>query len=544
MKRIRDCNIWIILLCSACLAACSRDYVKLDSPEHDDLIRADIAKIQEISEKTLQENIPLSAQKEGKKSVLSLSLNQAIKIGIQNNLDARVAALELLIQEDKVTLTKLKALPGLSLSGNLVGRSNDGASSSESVLSGTQSLEPSQSTEENRKTAELRFNWDILNAALAFYDAKTISEEASITKERLHKVKLNIERDIYFAFYRALSGQQTYKQTQYLSEQGHSHIKNLEKAISEKLISQAEGAKKIAAIHDVLSKAEAIQSQLQLAEIELKSLLSLPASQEIKLLPPSIDAERQHAHYIALLQAPTEELEWEALQNRAEIREEVLRKNMSIRNTKREILTTFPGLSFIVTQNYDGNKFIEDVNWGTYTATITQSIFDVLTLGSRLIASKSEQELSDVKRLSLTLAIMAQVHISSYRMHMALKKHKRQKDKLEQARRQAYSAQKHAAQGYLSVEQALMRKLESHSAHLEEKLSASDLQDSYAAFLDTLGRRMDLHERPVMNAALESSKQIIPVLDPKPASNNASYVASYEIKKPKISYIAMGVSDE
>lgn len=162
------------------LSGCGGTSVALDSPAHEDLLRQDRM---------------VSGQGDGNRAqsqIIKLSLADAIQRGLEHNLDARVAALETLSQQDNVTLAQLRALPGVDLSGGYVGRSNPGASSSRSVITGQESLEPSQSTEQHRRVASLEASWNLLDAALALADASKADEETKIASERYNKVVQNV----------------------------------------------------------------------------------------------------------------------------------------------------------------------------------------------------------------------------------------------------------------------------------------------------------------------------------------------------------------
>jgi outer membrane protein TolC len=146
----------VLALMMPTLSGCTSAPVDLDSKEHTSLLQQD----------------RLHAEQGTGQQRISLTLEEAIERGITHNLDARVAAMEILVSQKKVTLEKLKALPSVTASATYTGRDNDGASSSRSIESGLQSLEPSQSSDRDRKLANLDINWNLLDVALAYADAK------------------------------------------------------------------------------------------------------------------------------------------------------------------------------------------------------------------------------------------------------------------------------------------------------------------------------------------------------------------------------------
>lgn len=60
----------------------------------------------------------------------------------------------------------------LALGGCAITRNNDLASSSRSVLTGRQSLEPSTSQDRRRATADLTASWNVLDFGVSYYQAQ------------------------------------------------------------------------------------------------------------------------------------------------------------------------------------------------------------------------------------------------------------------------------------------------------------------------------------------------------------------------------------
>jgi multidrug efflux system outer membrane protein len=453
----------------ALLAGCAGGTVVLDTPEHDALLVAARAAID--IEPAAGENY-------------HLSLQEALDRGVQANLDAHVAALEALVQQDRVTLEKFKALPSVRASAGYQGRSNDGGTSSRSVLTGQQSLEPSQSSQEDRRVADLKISWNVLDAVLALVDAKTASDEAVISLERQKKVIQNIERDVYSAYWRAAAHQKTRDETQRLVKEAQAQVVAINQAAKEKLISQGEAAEKVSQISERLRGLKELQNQIALSEIELKSLLSIPFKTQLIL---DENDTQYGSRYKAILAQDPENLEDRALKNRPEMREAVVKKNISSRDVRREVISTFPGAEFLLALNYDSNMFLEDKTWANTSFSLAQSVIDFLTLPSRYEKAQRRELLEDARRQALAAAILAQTHIAHHRLVMA------DRDYIDAA--QAYDVLARAGQakrqghdvGFDSGETALLASLTAQTQLLREKIAYAELQDSYSYFMNTLG---------------------------------------------------------
>ncbi len=180
--------------------------------------------------------------------------------------------------------------------------------------------------------------------------------------------------------------------------------------------------------------------------------------------------------------------EWAALQSRPEMREEILKKNMTVRDTRREVMQTFPGINLLASNEYDSNKFLVDPSWSNFSAKIAQSITGLITLPSRYEAAKTKEAVADARRQALSSAILAQVHIARTRLDALndVNASTRLSQKAASRKSQALAGKK--AQGMASGQDALLAQLESDIEKIRAGLAYAELQDAYAAMSTTLGR--------------------------------------------------------
>ncbi len=460
------CALSITLLC---LGGCVAPAVELDSNEHKAQLGAD--------RRQAEQNTGVQE--------ITLSLDEAVARGVEKNLDARVAALEVLVQQRNVTLEKLKALPSLNASTGYVGRSNDGSSSSKSIESGLQSLEPSQSTDRNRLTSALELNWNLLDVALAYSDAKRADDETRVARERHEKVIQNVQRDVYAAYWRAYAYQQTRDRTAQLVGKASVQLANLNQAVSRNLLSADMAGDQASMLNDRVRSLKELDERLNLSEIELKSMLALPLDAKLTLKSP----EARGGDYRSLLAERIETQEWEALQMRPEIREEVLQKNLTLREAKREILTTFPGLELFGSANYDTNSFLSDATWLASSAKIVQNLISIFTLPSRLKAAETKQALADARRQALVAAVVAQTNIARQRLHNQDIVFRDSLAAKESVRKKALLLERRKGSGLASGQVVLQTQLDQQVEAMRSEIARANLQDSYAAYMNTLGRR-------------------------------------------------------
>jgi multidrug efflux system outer membrane protein len=462
----------IILFSVILMNGCTSTSIDPDSPEF-------MAKIKE-DRTLLQENDQIPEK-------IQLSIHDALQIAVHENLDAHVAAIEHLASQQDIRVENIRALPSMKYSVTRHGRNNHPASSSLSVLTGQQSLEPSVSQEKFRSTRDISVNWNLIDAASALMQGKNASSRAQIAESRYTKVLQNIHRDVYAAYWNALVDDKTEANTQQLIGEAHKHIENLDKAVTEKLISKTENAQRKAPFLQSIAALQALQNETNLSKIELKSLLNMPQATIITLT-----SEPEDFLEIATKQLgkDIETLELAALKNRPELREAFINKNISIRSTKQEIIRTIPGTELFYALNQDTNKFLVDTDWKTYSISLVQNITDLLTFPDRYLAARNNEDLSEARRITMAAAIIAQVHIARHGLVNA-------KDSLgiirqakDGAKQQEFSAKKRQQNGYSSKGDTLLTRLQTQEKTIEYYQSLANFQESFATFASTIGLKV------------------------------------------------------
>lgn len=450
------------------LSGCAGKPVALDSPEHQSLIAHDRG----VAEQN---------------KIVEMSLSEALERGIAYNLDARVAAMEVLSQDSSVTVEQLEALPGLTYSRSYIQRSNNGASSSRSVLSGLQSLEPSQSSDRQRQVQELQTTWNLLDAALALSEAQTAKDNTKIAAERYIKVVQNIERDIYAAYWRALVYQETRSATEELLTRGSRQVDNLNIATDEKLMSVDSAGDKISMISERQRNLRDLNNSLSLSETELKGLLSIPQSARLALKKPSTSEIK---NYQSLLNQDVASQEWQALKSRPEMREEILQKNVALRDVKEEVIRTFPGGELFFSYNTDTNSFLYDSDWTMFTAKLVQNVLNIFTLPARYEAAQRKEAVADARRQALSAAVLAQVHIARTRLDNNVAAYNDAQKISKTMLRRAEALKLKSSSGFTSGGDAVLARLDGQISAIRAQMAYADVQDSAAALINTLGQRV------------------------------------------------------
>ncbi|MEZ5902934.1 MAG: TolC family protein [Alphaproteobacteria bacterium] len=414
-----------------------------------------------------------------------LKVEEVLARAIKHNLDAKVSELDALIAADDVNLQMLNALPSINAKIQRQGRNNEGGSSSFSVLTNTESLQPSISQEQYRNVAQLTTEWNLLDTGINLWRGKTALDQMLIAQERRRKIYQGVVQDSYIAFWRAAVAQQTLPNIDSLIDKIDERLEKDEQQTAQGLVSLGDAQSRKTQLLDQKAQLNRLKNGLSLAQIELKTLIAYPLDQELIL-----DLENQDPLGSASLPSITasiEDYELKALTSRPEIREEILNKRISTRDIKLSIVETIPGAELLLTGNYDSNKFLVYNNWVDGIAGLTASINKIFTAPTRYKKAKNIDALSDQRRQALVAAIITQVHVAASRYNTLENAYQEQTKSVGHAQKILKRATDYKDVGLMSKAELLNTEVDYNIANINRAFAFADAQDAYGRFINTLG---------------------------------------------------------
>lgn len=412
---------------------------------------------------------------------IELSLHDAIQRAMSKNLDVKVAELEALIATDNVNLAYLEALPSVKAGANFTHRDDDAASSSRSVLTGTQSLEPSTSADQSRRLADLEASWNVTDAVVAYINGRSAGDKEKITVERLRKIRHTIERDVTEAYWRAHEAQRKLASIKSVGDSAENILQRLKDADDQKLFNNSEMSSLHAQISSRYDRILSLKDEAQSAEIELKTLVNIPLNYTVNFLYDLSDLDSKNDF------KNIDKMIGVALKSRPEMREQYLNKNIAARQMTQEILGTFPGLNLIYTLNYDSNSFLSSPNWQNASAALGQSLNAFLSLSSRIDIAKTNYELEEKRRLALAAAIVAQIHINKIKILIAEERVALAEEKWRRADKNKMLVDRQYALGSQSRYRKVLSDMDAIEAESSKDKAFMDLYKARADMRYTLG---------------------------------------------------------
>lgn len=408
-----------------------------------------------------------------------LTLPDALARGLIDNLDHRLALMEQVLEQGRLNIVQYDMLPSLAAEAGYDWRDRESASTSISLLTGTPSLQPSYSSEREGIDASLRMSWNVLDFGLSYFQAKQQSDRVMIAVETRRRVINNTTRDIISAYYRALAAEKLLPRVRQGIKDTQKAIAASDRAREEQLVPAAQ---MLAYKRDLLQYALALRNHetiLQRSREELATLINVPVDQ---LRLAKVKQPKLPKISTSILQ-----LQDYALINRAELREEAYRERIDRQAVHQETLRLFPGLSAITSLNYDDNVYLFYNHWREMGLRATYNLLDVLKAYKGRQIAEAQVEYTQLRRVALSAAILAQTAISYYQYQEARSTNSTA-SQLSEVETQLLKAARDAEEAQSgSVLERLRQQTASISAQIEADRSYADAQTAMASLLVSVG---------------------------------------------------------
>lgn len=383
-KRILAC-----VALSALLAGCAVKTVPLTDAEVTEQIADDMKRI-------YQDQPPLKGP---------ITLDEAISRTLANNMDYRLKMMEEALALRQLDVVSYEMLPRLAANAGYTERDKYNASSSTSIISGRQSLEPSYSQDKRDMTASLALTWNILDFGVSYFQAKQQADRALIMNERRLKVTHVLVQQVRHAYWLALGAQQLEGRLEPLLVDVRKALDDTETMERQKLRPPLETLTYRKTLLETMRQVEAFRDELSQAKPKLATLMNLPPGQKFEL---AVDSSMEIPSPPESLEA----LETMALKLRPELMEARLQERISLYETKKAIARMLPGIDLTVGKYFDDNSFLYYPNWIEGGARITWNLMSLITGPAQYKLAKSQVEVSRMSRLALSMAVLTQVHVA------------------------------------------------------------------------------------------------------------------------------------
>jgi outer membrane protein TolC len=353
-----------------------------------------------------------------------LTLNEAFARALKYNLDARAKMMEESLAQDDLDLSRFDLLPRAVANAGYATRNEVDASSSTSILTNRQSLEPSTSSDINRRSADLTLSWNILDFGVSYIAARQAADRRLVAEEQRRKVVQALMRDVRRAFWRAASAQKLGKKVSDAIHSAEAALPEARKAESEALRSPLQSLQYQKLLLDLLRQLETVERLLASSKTELAGLIGLQPGQ-----PFSIAVPRDGTLRLDSVPMRIRDMEEVALLLNPDIREMSYQRRISVDESRKALLRLLPGVNLAYAPNYDSNSYLVHNYWTYGAARVTGSLNNILQAPYQIRRAEDATLLADERRKAISVATLAKLHIA-YEQYLSAAREYRWSDQL------------------------------------------------------------------------------------------------------------------
>ena len=240
-----------------------------------------------------------------------------------------------------------------------------------------------------------------------------------------------------------------------------------------------------------------MRADLTDAKIQLASLINVPPTQAIALVPVSATSAPRS------LELDMTRLEETGLALRPELRVEAYQEKIDRQDIYKEMIRMMPGIGGLGSLNYDSNRYLYNNAWGVLGVRATWNLMSLIQGPKAIRVAETSLEITKQRRIALSVAALTQINLSYRQYMMALDDLKM----AEQADAVESEIQKYARNagdaGAESEAEVLRRQLSGLVARLQRDRSAAAVHTSLAAVYASIGVDLvppsaDLDDLPVL----------------------------------------------
>lgn len=469
-----------------------------------------------------------------------LSLESALARALRYNLDARVAMLEQATQVSQLNLLHYEMLPRLTANAGYFARNRDYVSSSYSRVTNQTFNQQTISQDRLRWTADLTLSWNLLDFGTSYYQARQQADRILVAHERRRRAINNIFQEVTAAYWQAATAQRLLPRIERAltnAQRAAASAQRLERNREMPLVDALTYQRNIL---ELTRQLEFVADDMRLAQARLAQLMGLPPGTTYHLAV--IDTANGS---VPRLMHDTEALERVALVNRPEVQEERYNIRIAQLETRRAIMRFLPNFNPFAMVAYDSNSYLYYQNWAELGFRSSLQLLNLAALPTTRELGQRLEDLAQMRRLAVSMAVVAQVHVSVQQYNRARLQFENANRMAQIERRlSALSEARGAAQSISDLER-IRAVASSLAAELQRDRAYADVMNAHTSLhvalgLDPLPGDMTGQDIAVVAEQIRETRQRwangaleIPVLPDLPVASEATSTPAAAVPAPE-----------
>lgn len=434
---------------------------------------------EELTEEAIKVNVLVTKNQEPVDG--PISLYESIARALKYNLDFHLEYAEKVLAETQLDLSSYELLPQLVARSGYDGRDKFSGASSQSLLTGIQSLSTSTSSNRDIFTSDLKLTWNVLDFGLSYIRAKQNADRVLIAEEEKRKVINRIVQDVRTAYWRAVTNDRLILKVEKLLERVSNAIEESKQIEIKRLDRPLTALTYQRELIGIKRELEELQRDLSLAKIQLAALMNLRPGEDYQLVIPD------RTDVVNKVDMSPEMMEQLSLENRPELRTISYQERINKKEAKAAILGLLPGLDINFGKNYTSNSFVFNTNWLSYGAQVSWNLLNVFKLPATNRELEARSKVLEARRLALGMAVMTQVHVSLAQYEHSQREYKTAADYFLTQQKILEQLQSGVSAKTVTEQSLIREEMNMMVAEVKYDIAYSDVENAYAAIYAALG---------------------------------------------------------
>ena len=411
-----------------------------------------------------------------------LTLHRAMAYALLFNLESRVRAMEQALALGELEVARLGLLPGLSARYGVTTRSNVRASSSQSVLTGRESLSASTSSDRTTRTGDLTAVWYALDFGVSYYAARQQSDRVLIAHERRRKAVHTVLAEVRRAWWRAVAAKRALRRAGSLMDSVTAALADSARIAELRVRSPLEALRYRRALLQALQALERQRREGRRMGLELAELIGLGPGAQYRLALPldRLPPPRRPVLDIAALETL-------ALRQRPELREAQLSGRIAAAEARKALLRVLPGIELSAGAHTDSNSFLVKDSWASLGAQVSLNLAQLFTAPAAMAAAEAGVALERARREALAMAVLTQLHVALAGFEEALAQYATSSRIAETQDDIVAQLRSGARLGVMNEMEAVLAELEAVRTALDRDLAFVEIEESFGRIFAAAG---------------------------------------------------------
>ena len=410
------------------------------------------------------------------------SLYDAMARALKYNLNSRLKMMESALSVKRFDVSSLDMLPQVTAQAGYAARNNYEAVVSKSMQNGVMSREAKAYSDKTHGTANVRLGWNILDFGVSYYQAKQDANKILIIKEQRRKQVQSLLQDVRSAYWRALAAERLAPEVDELTEETTFVLEQL------RAMDNGKGAESSLLLNYQMGLMETIRDlsemkkELMLSRENLASLMNLKPGTRYRLVGPE-----EGNFVLPEIRANLDRLEWLAMMNRPELREEDYKLQNTRLAAKKSLLKLLPGINLSAGADFDSDDFLVHKSWIEAALQLGWNLLNPARMQKTLEYGEVREAVTNLNRQVTAMTVLLQTHLGWGRYQGAKETYQLSVEIADVAQKLAQKASEKKEQDITAEAEKVSSAARALFARLRSAMNWAELQDATGSIFATLG---------------------------------------------------------